>query len=227
MARFRADLHGSANHLAPERVPNGVDHRNCGDRNRTHAGSCGGDQEKGRLCEEESLTMFRLAPRVGFEPTTSRLTAGCSTTELPRISGDGIYTGSAACKRFALISTICDSSERNFSLCLPFGAWAVALFHHSGIGASLRRPRGGVVTQRTANPCTPVRFRARPPPSRHSSISAPFGPRAAVWVPRSGVRRPFRSACVSLRDPGEARQGSSPGTKRDAGFRSRAPQHGR
>src|SRR4051794_38601141 len=27
----------------------------------------------------------KLAPRVGFEPTTSRLTAGCSTTELPRI----------------------------------------------------------------------------------------------------------------------------------------------
>src|SRR4051812_21363276 len=25
-----------------------------------------------------------LAPRVGFEPTTSRLTAGCSTAELPR-----------------------------------------------------------------------------------------------------------------------------------------------
>src|SRR5262245_26242126 len=28
-----------------------------------------------------------VAPRVGFEPTTSRLTAGCSTTELPRNSG--------------------------------------------------------------------------------------------------------------------------------------------
>ena len=26
----------------------------------------------------------RVAPRVGFEPTTSRLTVGCSTTELPR-----------------------------------------------------------------------------------------------------------------------------------------------
>jgi hypothetical protein len=25
-----------------------------------------------------------LAPRVGFEPTTLRLTAGCSTIELPR-----------------------------------------------------------------------------------------------------------------------------------------------
>ncbi len=27
-----------------------------------------------------------MAPRVGFEPTTRRLTAGCSTTELPRNS---------------------------------------------------------------------------------------------------------------------------------------------
>ena len=31
-------------------------------------------------------TMKRLAPRVGFEPTTNRLTAGCSTAELPRNS---------------------------------------------------------------------------------------------------------------------------------------------
>lgn len=29
------------------------------------------------------------------------------------------------------------------------------------------RPRGGVVTQRTANPCTPVQFRARPPKKYH------------------------------------------------------------
>ena len=28
---------------------------------------------------------LRLAPRVGFEPTTDRLTADCSATELPRI----------------------------------------------------------------------------------------------------------------------------------------------
>ena len=27
-----------------------------------------------------------MAPWVGFEPTTSRLTAGCSTAELPRIT---------------------------------------------------------------------------------------------------------------------------------------------
>ncbi len=40
-----------------------------------------------------------LAPRVGFEPTTSRLTAGCSTTELPRIRALVVksagYTGRA------------------------------------------------------------------------------------------------------------------------------------
>src|SRR6185369_6672361 len=30
---------------------------------------------------------------------------------------------------------------------------------------SLSRPDGGVVTQRTANPCTPVRFRLGPPPT--------------------------------------------------------------
>lgn len=28
-----------------------------------------------------------LAPRVGFEPTTVRLTVGCSTAELPRNAG--------------------------------------------------------------------------------------------------------------------------------------------
>src|ERR1700761_4258125 len=41
-------------------------------------------RSKGDSNDERSL---RLAPRVGFEPTTSRLTAGCSTTELPRIRG--------------------------------------------------------------------------------------------------------------------------------------------
>ena len=30
-----------------------------------------------------------LAPRVGFEPTTNRLTAGCSTAELPGSRGEG------------------------------------------------------------------------------------------------------------------------------------------
>src|SRR5207253_11162618 len=41
-----------------------------------------------------------LAPRVGFEPTTLRLTAGCSTIELPRNDGAG-SAASAAPPRFA------------------------------------------------------------------------------------------------------------------------------
>jgi hypothetical protein len=31
----------------------------------------------------ERLRKGRLAPRAGFEPATNRLTAGCSTAELP------------------------------------------------------------------------------------------------------------------------------------------------
>jgi len=45
-------------------------------------------------CVEKYQQIGRVAPRVGFEPTTSRLTAGCSTTELPRnrCSKEGGYT---------------------------------------------------------------------------------------------------------------------------------------
>jgi hypothetical protein len=37
-------------------------------------------------------SLFLLAPRAGFEPATNRLTAGCSTTELP---GNGAGSDSA------------------------------------------------------------------------------------------------------------------------------------
>jgi len=40
------------------------------------------------LCEEDKELLVRfkkeMAPRAGFEPATKRLTAACSTTELPR-----------------------------------------------------------------------------------------------------------------------------------------------
>jgi hypothetical protein len=35
----------------------------------------------------------RMAPQVGFEPTTLRLTAGCSTIELPRKAGSSLPAG--------------------------------------------------------------------------------------------------------------------------------------
>jgi hypothetical protein len=43
-------------------------------------------QQKSRPIWTASLSLsvwFYLAPRAGFEPATNRLTAGCSTTELP------------------------------------------------------------------------------------------------------------------------------------------------
>src|SRR5215467_14147312 len=55
---------------------------------------------------------------------------------------------------------------------------------HSRIGAP-ERPRGGVVTQRSAKPCTPVQFRAWPPtlraqPSRQASDFLHFVP--LIWA---------------------------------------------
>ena len=39
---------------------------------------------KGRNCIEDIKKRKKMAPKVGLEPTTNRLTAGCSTTELLR-----------------------------------------------------------------------------------------------------------------------------------------------
>ena len=41
----------------------------------------------GRTTTEYQTAKFRVAPRAGFEPATNRLTAGCSTAELPGNAG--------------------------------------------------------------------------------------------------------------------------------------------
>ncbi len=54
-------------------------------------------------------SLKELAPRVGFEPTTSRLTAGCSTAELPRNSRYGLEcAGHSKCR-----------APRQGAICLP------------------------------------------------------------------------------------------------------------
>ena len=35
------------------------------------------------FCDDFGKRLKQVAPRAGFEPATNRLTAGCSTTELP------------------------------------------------------------------------------------------------------------------------------------------------
>ena len=41
------------------------------------------EHERGTPQREVPLSVLIMAPRAGVEPATSRLTAGCSTTELP------------------------------------------------------------------------------------------------------------------------------------------------
>ena len=43
-------------------------------------GTPNANQEAKRIAPD---LLMKLAPRAGFEPATNRLTAGCSTTELP------------------------------------------------------------------------------------------------------------------------------------------------
>src|SRR3990167_9762870 len=56
------------------------------------------------------------------------------------------------------------------------------------------RPRGGVVTQRTANPCPPVRFRARPPLLFSFRVSAGGFDPARMRPPLAGTKREKKAA---------------------------------
>src|SRR5215210_4114175 len=72
------------------------------------------------------------------------------------------------------------------------------------------RPRGGVVTQRTANPCTPVRFRARPPSKKPAGEAGffvvaeralgalPKPPPVAVRSRRAGCPQRVNRAATAL-----------------------------
>lgn len=65
----------------------------------------------------------KLAPRVGFEPTTSRLTAGCSTAELPRNSRYGLECAGHSKCRAPRQGAICPC-RRIFARALPdCGIW--------------------------------------------------------------------------------------------------------
>ena len=62
-----------------------------------------------------------------------------------------------------------ESRERaKGSACAEYGP---CLPRRRALEPGTQRPRGGVVTQRIANPCTPVRFRTRPP-SNFTTYSA-------------------------------------------------------
>src|SRR5688572_13203692 len=53
-------------------------------RQRARRGQCHSRRKGSTFYARKLLTLSDLAPRAGFEPATLRLTAGCSTVELPR-----------------------------------------------------------------------------------------------------------------------------------------------
>ena len=56
-----------------------------------------------------------MAPRAGFEPATNRLTAGCSTTELPGNRGSHV-SGAAYSKPFSALQRSISHFSEAFSL---------------------------------------------------------------------------------------------------------------
>ena len=135
-----------------------------------------------------------MAPRVGFEPTTIRLTVECSTAELSRNMDRRIASlAGIANPEYRACRKIWAGSAPGIPVVTQTGAVLVFWFTKGEIGPGTRDdlrntrlqnaprhcytlfnrdwPRGGMVTQRTANPCIPVRFWARPPISEISGYS--------------------------------------------------------
>lgn len=88
-------------------------------------------------------------------------------------------------------------------------ASGAAYYGRSGIVAALRsllyragaRPRGGVVTQRTANPRTPVQFRAWPPALETLQRKPPFVIGGATFRGSSVVEQPAVNRLVAGSNP--------------------------
>jgi hypothetical protein len=80
------------------------------------------------------------------------------------------------------------------------------------------RPDGGVVTQRTANPCTPVRFRLGPPPI-FRDLSLCFDCRKAA-LPR--LSRP-QSVCIDAPTSSDAVESQPQSLRRNS--RARSQRH--
>ena len=80
--------------------------------------------------------------------------------------------------RRGIFSGVCISRHMASAMhCLPGRCARHCQLAFVGLSKACERPRGGVVTQRTANPFTPVRFRARPPYPLLISVWA------TTWMP--------------------------------------------
>ena len=115
----------------------------------------------------------RLAPRVGFEPTTIRLTVERSTTELPR----NISSSTRSEDRVPALADCFSSGERLSTTLDDFGACCPAGPHSTrALGAvpnARRRPRNCIAA-----------WRPRPELNRGTRICSPLRHHSATWPQR-------------------------------------------
>ena len=119
-----------------------------------------------------------LAPRVGFEPTTLRLTAECSTIELPRNEAEPPRTAGHAERRPARVS----GTPRPVKRSTVWGAWSA--------------PDGPRAATRTSA----VRACGRPPRARHrhDAERAPAPPLLQRSQRRRGIARVYEPHALGV-----------------------------
>ena len=147
----------------------------------------------------------RVAPQVGFEPTTSRLTVGCSTTELLRniCSGGGRIAAAVPILQWENepIETIFidDPADPRVAAYRDSAPPTLPTFTPS-IRMAEPSPSTPCAYQRKSTPTSPERlpplYRERPASYWTNSASWP----AAAWPARNLPIRPF---CVRLTKEGD------------------------
>jgi hypothetical protein len=117
-----------------------------------------------------------LAPRAGFEPATNRLTAGCSTTELPGNRGSHV-SGAAYSKPVSALQR---------SISYFFGAFSPGAFSQSRAGALILAVWRGARNPKRGCGFRQVVFLLCPngPPTRHERSK----PQSSTGTENNGLR---------------------------------------
>ena len=118
-----------------------------------------------------------LAPRAGFEPATNRLTAGCSTAELP---------GNSSCRArnaYNKAGRALKAAKRRESLCVR--PWLCRAGLPSRSSLRLAGPAFATLRRATFTRCASEGWRPRPELNRGTRFCRPLRNHSATWP--SGV----------------------------------------
>jgi hypothetical protein len=120
------------------------------------------------------IPLKNLAPRAGFEPATNRLTAGCSTAELP---GNSSFRARNAYNKAGLALK---AAKRRESRCVRLGFARAALPNRSSLAVGAARLRlklrRATFTRRASDG-----WRPRPELNRGTRFCRPLRNHSATW----------------------------------------------